>query len=324
MPYLRETLASIKAQTYTDFEVLVWLVGDSDGSKEELDRWIPGQLPGRVFESELLDVGATLAQLVSASNAEFCARIDSDDTCAPERLARQIAFLDEHPDIALVGSAMRIVDSAGRPTGRFHDYPQHHLDIVCGMLVNNTIGHPSVLFRRAAVLAAGNYADSGVEDYDLWLRLACTHRLATLPEYLVNYRVHRESRTQRDPQDIISPAAMKILTRYSTTLVGLSPEIVAGLHARERKFVLRPAVQVARHLSRREGTGWWAILRRPKLIDVFRFFRRPYDLVSLLILALIDRRRGALRSCFGFVASLIGSGLKRRISWRHVPGSTPR
>jgi len=321
LPYLTETLASIAAQTFQDFELLVWLVPGTDGTRAELEHWIPLRIPGRIVGEGPLGVGASLHRLVAASEAEFCARIDADDICEPDRLARQVAYLRTHPEIALVGSRMRLIGTDGRPTGGFHECPPDHVDIVNQFLVNNVVGHPSVIFRRVAVVAAGNYADTPVEDYDLWLRLACTHRLAALPDPVVRYRVHQQSLTQLNTVAVVSVRAIKTLSAHSSALFGLSAVDVAALHARERRFVLRYAVRTARHLAQHGNLGFWTHLRRPSLIDMFRFFRRPYDLVSLFALALLDRRQGALPGAFASLGALLSGGLRRRFARRTVPAA---
>src|SRR5438552_5677499 len=93
MPYLSETLASIEAQTYRDWEILVWDNGSTDGTLDELRRWIPSRLPGRIIDNRPLSLGNSLAALVEAAGTELCARIDADDVNYPERLERQVAFL---------------------------------------------------------------------------------------------------------------------------------------------------------------------------------------------------------------------------------------
>ena len=92
MPYISETLASIEAQTYQNWEVLVWDNGSTDGTLEELEKWIPTRLPGRIITGEPLSLGDSLARMVEECKTELCARIDADDINLPERLEKQVAF----------------------------------------------------------------------------------------------------------------------------------------------------------------------------------------------------------------------------------------
>ena len=113
MPYLPETLASIEAQTYKNWEVLVWDNGSTDGTLEELAKWIPDRLPGKIFTGEPHGVGGSLKRLVEECQTEFCARIDADDINFPERLEKQVAFLQAHPEVAILGSQMKYIDGNG-------------------------------------------------------------------------------------------------------------------------------------------------------------------------------------------------------------------
>src|SRR5438270_212199 len=92
MPHLPATLQSIEAQTYQNWEVLVWDNGSTDGTLEELQRWIPSRLPGRIVSAEPLSLGTSLARLVEAAETELCARIDADDVNYRERLEKQEEF----------------------------------------------------------------------------------------------------------------------------------------------------------------------------------------------------------------------------------------
>jgi|GEM_PF-6571817 len=96
MPYLPETLASVEAQTYTNWEVLALDDGSTDSTLEELKKWIPSRLPGRVIAGESAGVGAALARLVKECTTELCARIDGDDINMPERLEKQVGFLSQY------------------------------------------------------------------------------------------------------------------------------------------------------------------------------------------------------------------------------------
>ena len=246
MPYLPETLASIEAQTCKDFEVLAWDNGSTDGSVEELQRWIPQRLPGKVVVGQPKNLGASRRALVELSQAEFCAQLDADDMALPHRLQTQLDYLRQHPEIAVLGANLRYVDSLGYDSGRQTNYPLIHEDIVATMLINCPIGQPSVVFRREAVLATGNYTDrielSGVEDYELWLRMAPKFRLANLPEVLTYYRIHERSTTQKDHRanllqgktDRAFIPNARALYGWDENLAAKIPDATTSLHASGR------------------------------------------------------------------------------------------
>jgi hypothetical protein len=123
--------------------------------------------------------------------AELVARMDADDVAEPERLRLQVELLTRCPDIAVVGSQLQIIDEAGQSRG-YRAYPLRHDEILAAFPRYNPLAHPSVMFRRTVVVAAGGYVtDLHNEDYDLWSRLAIDgHRFANLPDALLRYRVH--------------------------------------------------------------------------------------------------------------------------------------
>ncbi len=121
----------------------------------------------------------------------FVARLDADDFALPDRLERQIGFLEDHPTVAVVGSALELVDGRGAPVGRV-DYPTDPGMVSLRLLEGNVVAHSSVLIRRGYLDAAGGYraAFAHAEDYDLWLRIAEHGGVANLATVLTRYRVH--------------------------------------------------------------------------------------------------------------------------------------
>jgi len=253
MPFLRETLASIKSQVYRDWQVLAWDNGSTDETVEELRRWIPARLPGRIVIDRPLGLGASLAEMVDLCKTEFCARIDADDVNLPLRLQEQIAFLRNHPDVAVVGSQVIRIDEAGREHGQFHQLPSRHDDIVHRMLYAWVMWHPTVVFRRQAVMTVGNYRDFSplIEDYDLWMRLAVRNQLANLDGCLVNYRVREEGATEQAiKQGVLTPALLNCFATNAPALFGCSEQEAIRLRSRNSRFLLPLLLRIARHLCR--------------------------------------------------------------------------
>lgn len=297
MPFLPETLASLASQTFKDFEVLAWDNGSTDGTIEELQRWIPARLPGRIITGQPRGVGGALAGLVELSQAEFCARIDADDIALPDRLAQQFAFLQAHPEIAVTGGQVEAIDAHGENMGYILAYPWEHEDLVIKMLVENPVGHPSVLFRRNAVLEAGNYRElPNVEDYELWLRMAQKQRLANLPEVVLKYRIHDQSCTrQAVRQKALHAKLDAVYLEHAAALYGLTPQEAARLRAGLDPSTISRAVKLARHLSRTQGGSTWNRLRSPTLVGTLRSLTPSHAILSRLAFALLDRKSGSFR-----------------------------
>ena len=296
MPFLRDTLASLEAQSYRNFELLVWLVESSDGTADELARWIPSRIPGRIFRSGPLGLGAARRNLVEHALSEYCACIDADDLNEPERLEKQVSFLDANPGVALVGSRMRIIDGAGILTGEVFNYPLDPECIVDTFLAMNAIGQPTVVFRRDAVLSVGNYnPNARIEDYDLWLRLGRHHRIANLPEYLVRYRIQARSHTRRWGLSRVDGLAAETMAEIAPDLFGLGGETALAFRERRLRLAAWTALKVARHLAKARGVTTSACMRRPSLLESFRALTRDGDWISFLFYDYFDPRPRAFR-----------------------------
>lgn len=251
MPYIRETLESIQCQTYQTFEVLVWDNGSTDGTVELLKQWIPSKLPGTVVTDQPMSYPLSLAALIELSKFEFIARIDADDVMLSTRLERQLTIMQSNPNIGVLGSHMYVMDEVGEVIGSYGDLPRAHESIMFRLLgTRNPVPHPSVMLRKSIVLAAGNYHDVyGVDDLDLWLRMADIGDIRIDSEYLTVYRILPKSVTR----ELI--ANQTILQRVHTVLVenskcfGLSCEKLSAVYRGDRRFNLFDLIQVLKYLS---------------------------------------------------------------------------
>jgi glycosyltransferase involved in cell wall biosynthesis len=191
--FIGEAVDSLLAQTFSDFELLIYDDGSSDDSAGVLERAAGRDLRVQLFREEPQGLTWWLRQGVEDARGELLARMDADDVAHPERLARQVAFLDAHPECVAVGSDALLVDPERRPIRRLGVQTQHEAieaELLRGR--GDAILHPSVLMRRAQVLAAGSYRTEFrvSQCLDLFLRLAERGRLANLPEPLLEYRQH--------------------------------------------------------------------------------------------------------------------------------------
>jgi glycosyltransferase involved in cell wall biosynthesis len=298
MPYLPKTLASIEAQTYKNWEILVWDDGSTDGTLEELKKWIPSRLPGRILMGEPCGVGGALAKLVEACTSELCARIDADDINLPERLAKQVGYMNIHPEISVLGSWMYRMTAQESDYKHLYKVPLHHDDIVHSLLQGNSMAHPSVLFRRSIVLAVGNYhVLPNVEDYDLWLRIAKTNRykLANLSQPLVRYRIHSKSETQIAMNEgRIMQALEECFYIHATALFGCSEREAKLLKLKQHPYAIKALYQIVEHLQKQQGGSLKERLHSDSFIQSAKTLISPSDYSSRLILANIEWRPSAL------------------------------
>jgi glycosyltransferase involved in cell wall biosynthesis len=188
--FFREAVQSVLVQSLANFELLVV----EDPSLSEAAPTLGAIADGRVRlirNAERTGLVRQLNQGLRECRSEFVARMDADDVAEPERFRQQVELLTRCPDVAVVGSQLQIIDEAGRSRG-YRTYPVIHSQILTAFPRYNPLAHPSVMFRRSVVVAAGGYtANLHNEDYDLWSRLAVEgHRFANLSDALLRYRVH--------------------------------------------------------------------------------------------------------------------------------------
>lgn len=189
-PYLEEAIESIINQTFTEFEFLIIDDASTDGSRELLKEWDAKDERIRlILHDQNRGLGYALAEGVEAACGKWIARMDDDDIACPNRLQKQLKFVEENPGIDILGGWAVEIDTDGNPT-RLRQVPISHEDIV-RLIWTIPVIHPTVMFRRRAIQQVGSYdiALRRRQDYDLWFRCAAAGlRFANIPEPLIHYR----------------------------------------------------------------------------------------------------------------------------------------
>jgi glycosyltransferase involved in cell wall biosynthesis len=188
--YLDAAIESILGQTYEDFEFLIVDDASTDGSRARLQDWAEQDERIRlILKDENEGLGQALHDGVEMAEAPLIARMDGDDIAEPDRLEKQVAYFDDHPETDILGSWAVDIDEAGRKK-QYRRYPTDHDEIV-RLIWTNPLVHPSVMMRKAAIQRVGSY-DPDVrkrQDYELWFRcVAGGLRFANYPEALLRYR----------------------------------------------------------------------------------------------------------------------------------------
>ncbi len=195
--YLANAIKSVLAQTFADFELIVVDDASTDASREVV-KSVDDKRVRLIPNAANLGLPAALNIGLAAAAGEYVARMDQDDLCLPTRLERQVAHLDRHAEIGILGTGVQLIDSAGA-VGAELFFPASDALIRWKLPLYSPFAHPTVMMRRAVVAALGGYRVSAVhcEDYDLWWRASATTRLANLDQVLLQLRKHDASMTQR-------------------------------------------------------------------------------------------------------------------------------
>ncbi len=195
--YLRESLDSVLAQTFADFELLVIDDGSRDKTLSILDEYEAGDTRVRIVSRPNRGLTNTLNQGLELARGQFLARMDADDVCMPDRLRIQVAYLREHPECVLVGSRVQLMDPDGRPIKQMCTETTHEQIDAAHLNRGWPVVHPAATMRLSTLREIGGYRDNynTLEDLDLFLRLAEVGKLANVPEVLLKYRQHFASVT---------------------------------------------------------------------------------------------------------------------------------
>jgi glycosyltransferase involved in cell wall biosynthesis len=182
--FVGEAVESVLGQTLADLELIVVDDGSTDSTPALLAGFARADARVRVLTQAVGGLTSALNAGCALVRAPLIARMDADDVALPDRLERQAAFLDAHPDVALLGGGIVLVDEAGREFDREPGRAAPDLS------EQNELVHGTVVMRADAFRALGGYRLDQSEDYDLWLRFDERHRVAALAEPVIRYRVH--------------------------------------------------------------------------------------------------------------------------------------
>lgn len=190
----------ILAQTVTDWELILC----DDGSKDDTYAVAQGyrqRYPDKIVllkNEKNMGLNHTLNRCLAAAKGEFIARMDGDDLCDPTRFEKELAALEQHPDMAVVSTAMTYFDETGT-WGRNHPDPFPRKE---NFLRGTPFCHAPCMARRAAICQVGGYTDDPkflrVEDFDLWVKLyAAGFKGMNLNEPLYQMRDDRNAFSRR-------------------------------------------------------------------------------------------------------------------------------
>ena len=186
--YLREAIESIFNQTFTDFEFIIVNDGSADGSLDIIRSYDDDRI--RLIDNEQ-NIGLTksLNKALRFAEGEYIARQDADDVSLPNRLERQVNYLEKHPETAVLGTSVYLINENGKTIAKTIALARPTLkDLHKG----NQFTHGSVIFKKHVIAELGGYNESlkYVQDYELWLRIAKNYRIGNLREPLYKLRYH--------------------------------------------------------------------------------------------------------------------------------------
>jgi len=219
--FLRRAIASVANQDFPDWELIVVQDGDHPETAAALRQWETDPRLRHFQRNQPGNIAQATNFALHQARGEYIAILDDDDYWAtPHKLARQIGFLDEHPEYLACGGGAIVVDWQGRERLRYFK-PETDAQIRRRALYANPIVHSSAVYRRAAALTCGGYDESlaGFQDWDFWLRMGALGKLYNLPEYLVYYQLW-EGGGSFQAQRANTRSALRIVRRHRRAYPG--------------------------------------------------------------------------------------------------------
>lgn len=248
--FLRQAIESILAQTLPSFELLLLDDCPEDTRAEAVVRTYRDPRIRYIRNEKNLGISPSRNRLIRESRGRYLAIMDHDDISAPRRLALQAAYLDEHPDVGVVGCCVRLL-----PSGGMLHWPEEDHDIRLGLMQGCVIPHTGCMLRRSTLERTDiRYeADfSPAEDYALFCRLLPHTRFHNIQEPLVSYRLHPAS-ASRQQSGQMEQAAAAIQARLAQDEPALRREFLLRARRTERirLFGLLPLLTIITEKARR-------------------------------------------------------------------------
>ncbi|MBN1230667.1 MAG: glycosyltransferase family 2 protein [Anaerolineales bacterium] len=292
-----ETLDSVFRQSYRDYEIVVVDDGSTDDLKSVLQPYIQNGRIKYVYQ-ENAGLPAARNTGIRHSKGEWIAFLDSDDLFTPDKLKRQIEYLDAHPEAVFLHSFFSKFDNQGNDLGvrdtSFYQgliYPQMLLEW------DVLMASPCVVARRDVFEEAGYFDETlhWAEDLDMWRRVSRIHPFHIIPEPLAKIRVHTSMSSDKTHE---AEAFMIYLEKAFAEDPSLSDDL-------KKKAVANMYINVANNLL---GTGgreqiriarrhcWQAIRREPTSWQAYTAFLLSLIPLSLRKVLIIIYRRMRYRT----------------------------
>ena len=187
--YIKESVASILTQTFSDFELIIIDDHSTDGTYEYLQTLADSRIV-LIQKPQNSGYAVSLNMGLGRAKGEYIARMDGDDIALPERFARQVSLMDSKPEVLVCGTNYQLLGS-----DTIVQMPQTNEAAKVVAIMNVPVAHPTAFIRRSVLIQHQlryNEQLEPTEDYDLWTRILEIGKIENLPEVLLLYRKHSE------------------------------------------------------------------------------------------------------------------------------------
>lgn len=218
--YVKEAIQSILDQRFCNFEFVIINDGSTDNSAAILEYYQRLDQRIKVFTQTNQGIAAARNNAWRLAQGKYIAWADADDISLPDRLGKQVVFLESHPKVGVCGTWVKTI---GQPSGLIWKYPLDDATLRSRLLFESPIANPSVMMRRALFShnrLEYNLAYPPAEDYDFWIQASESCQLANLPQVLVLYRLHRSQSTKTATNWLTN---VKLIQQIQLERLGIQP-----------------------------------------------------------------------------------------------------
>ena len=217
--FLAPSIESILAQTFSDFELVIVDDCSTDATWQIIQKY--AVIDPRVValrNAQNLNLARTLNRGIAVAKGRYIVRMDHDDISTLDRIHKQVSFLDTHPDVGIVGSAMEIIDEGGATIG-VRRYHLEDKDIRRHIFLYSPFCHPATVLRKDVLNRVGGYDHryNPAEDYELYFRIGLHAKFANLEEPLLRYRVVRGTSMTTGGTRRLERATIAVRRKYART-----------------------------------------------------------------------------------------------------------
>ncbi len=247
--YLKETIDSVLSQTFTDFEFLMLDDCPTDDRADIVNAYKDARIT-YIKNERNLGITPSRNKLMQLAKGEYFAVLDHDDVCLPTRFEEEVKFLDEHPEVGVVGCWVERF-----PKTKIAYYPESNEQIEVYLMQGCAVAHTAAIVRKS-VLKDLQYEEtySPSEDYCLWCRLIGKTKFHNIPKVLMKYRWYEgnTSKSQADKMARVTKELHEIVRHEHPDIWANVCENVPHI-VRMRLFGFIPVGKFRQNGNRRKG-----------------------------------------------------------------------
>ncbi|MBE8713678.1 glycosyltransferase family 2 protein [Sphingobacterium hungaricum] len=204
--YVHAAIKSILEQSFTDFELLIINDGSTDNSLKIIESFDDPRI--RIISNEVnIGIGRARALAVEEAKGKYLALLDADDIAYPDRIQKQVDFMELNPSIAASSGFADVIDENSVRTNTTIKVPVGR-NLPSLLLFEYVFVNPASIYVLDAVRKAGSYNDQLCEDYDLLVRISRNHKIANIAVPLIQYRVHKDGISKKKLSQMYEQAAL--------------------------------------------------------------------------------------------------------------------